>query len=104
VSGTSPTACPHCGEPLPEELPVEAVAALAMARPLSERSSARSAELRADVATMLALHPTATANAVARSLGGRRSNVLRAVRELRGRARAVPDPGNHASEEEADGA
>jgi hypothetical protein len=101
---SSPAACPQCGARLPAELLVEAVVELAMARPLSERTSARQAELRADVATMLALHPNVTANAVARSLGGRRSDVLRAVRELRGRPRAVPAPGNRVSEETRDDA
>ena len=98
AAALSPAACPHCGEPLPAQLLVDAVAALAMARPLSERASDRRAELRADVAALLALHPAASANAVCRSLGGRRSDVLRAVRELRTRVSAVPEPRNRASE------
>lgn len=97
IRPTSRASCPHCGEPLPAELLVEAVAALAMARPLSERMSARRAELRSDVAVLLALDPTITANAVARSLARRRTDVLEVVRELRERERQVPRPGNHAS-------
>ena len=89
--------CPRCREPLPAQLLIEAVAALAMARPLSERVSDRRAELYADVAAYLTAHPTASANAVSRSVEGRRSDVLRAVRTLRERVRPVPEPGNHAS-------
>jgi|SRR5579875_373069 len=104
ASALNPAACPHCGQPLPAELLVDAVAALAMARPLSERVSDRRAELRADVAALLALHPTASANAVCRSLSGRRSDVLRAVRELRTRVSVVPEPRNRASEKASDDA
>lgn len=93
--------CPRCGEPLPAELLIDAVAGLAMARPLSERTSSRRAELHADVAALLAIDPTLSANAVSRSLGRRRSDVLRAVRELRDRVRAVPEPRNRASEKES---
>lgn len=102
MSAARKFACPHCGGPLSAELLIEAVAELAMARPLSERTTARRAELRADVAAMLACYPTASANAVWRSLGGRRSDVLRAVRELRERVRTVPEPGYRAGEEEDD--
>lgn len=98
----NPAACPHCGGPLPVELLVEAVAELAMTRPLSERTSARRAEVRADVAVILTRNPETSANAVWRSLGGRRSDVLRAVRELRERVGTVPEPGYRPSEEEDD--
>jgi hypothetical protein len=90
-------ACPRCGQELQAELLVEAVADLAMARPLSERAAHRRAELYADVAAHLATDPTASANAVSRCLAGRRSDVLEAVRTLRGRLELVPEPRNRGS-------
>lgn len=90
--------CPCCGEPVSIELALEVVAAAVLERPLSERSAARRAELWADVADYLARNPSATANAVAGAVDGRRQDVLRAVRVLRRRYRVVPEPRNHSPE------
>ena len=89
-------ACPCCGELIPVELALEVVAAAVLERPLSERSAARRADLWADVADYLARNPSASANAVAAAVDGRRQDVLRAVRALRNRHSAVPDARNHA--------
>lgn len=93
--------CPCCGEPVPVEVAFQIVAAAVLARPLSERSAARRADLWADVAAYLARNPDASANAVAASVTGRRLDVLHAVRELRRRAEVVPDARNQSHDEAA---
>jgi hypothetical protein len=87
--------CPSCGGPITTELALEVVAAAVLERPLSERRANRRAELWADVANYLARNPTASANAVAASVDGRRQDVLRAVRAVRRRLASVPEPRNH---------
>jgi len=84
--------CPSCGQPLPPELIVESLLTLTAARPKSERVAERRGELWAQVAVYLAAHPDASANAVHAEVGGRRQDVLRAVREVRSR---FLDAGNH---------
>jgi hypothetical protein len=54
--------------------------------------------LHSAVAAELARNPRASANAVARSVGGRRQDVLCAVREQRGSPTRFPAPGNHRDE------
>lgn len=48
-----------------------------------QRAAARDSETRAKVAAYLADHPDATANAVWREIGGRRGEVLQAVKDAR---------------------
>jgi hypothetical protein len=87
--------CPSCGRQLPPELVLASLLALTTARPRSERVAERRGELWAQVAVYLAEHPHASANAVQAEVGGRRQDVLRAVREVRNRFLSA---GNHAHE------
>jgi hypothetical protein len=87
--------CPSCGEPIAVELLVEHLVALTTARPRGERVAERRGELWARVAVYLAEHPEASANAVHLEVGGRRQDVLRAVREVRSRFLTA---GNHPEE------
>jgi hypothetical protein len=88
-----PPACPCCATPIDPELALEAVTFHARARPRSERVARRRGELWAEVAVYLAEHPGASGRAVYAAIGGRKQDVLRAVREVRKR---FPSPGNRA--------
>jgi hypothetical protein len=55
-----------------------------------ERRKARARDLRVEVARFLAENPDASANAVLAAVRGRRSEVLRLVRELRRSEKPVP--------------
>jgi hypothetical protein len=55
-----------------------------------ERRQQRERDLRGEVAECLAANPDASANAVLLMVGGRRSDVLRLVRELRNSSSPVP--------------
>lgn len=56
------------------------------------RAAERYADTRAKALEHLLSHPDASANAVWREIGGRRQDVLRAVRDARSR---FPERGNH---------
>lgn len=90
--------CPSCGEPIAPELVLESLLTLTSVRPRSERVAERRGEMWAQVAVYLAEHPDASANAVQAEVGGRRQDVLRAVREVRSRFLSA---GNHPHEEMA---
>ena len=84
--------CPTCGEPIAADLVLESLLTLTSAKPRSERVAERRGELWAHVAVYLAANPGASANAVQAEVGGRRQDVLRAVREVRSRFLST---GNH---------
>lgn len=65
-----------------------------------ERREQRHRDLVAEVARYVSENPTASANAVAAAVGGRRSEVLRLVRELRRAPRPVPSGGEPRKEGE----
>ena len=55
-----------------------------------ERRQKRQRDLIGEVARYLGQNPSASANAVAAAVGGRRADVLRIVREVRRTPRSVP--------------
>src|SRR5262249_52359334 len=85
TAATSAPVCPCCATPIDPELALEAVAFHARARPRSERVARRRGELWAEVAVYLAEHPDASGRGVYAAIGGRKQDVLRAVREVRKR-------------------
>jgi hypothetical protein len=62
----------------------------AILRALARGERARQRQLERTVRRYLAAHPDATANQVHRAVGGRRTDVLAAVRTIRESAQGVP--------------